>query len=131
MMKERLREVLGLAERLLAAYSPRIVEQEAEESRLLDGGVQGFLRLRIETLNPRATIVLREYWRRGSLEAYGYYVGVEGYREWWDNRPHHPEVETHPHHRHVGGEILPLHDPCIEAFLRRVQELLERHRRHG
>ncbi len=26
----------------------------------------------------------------------------------WDNAPHHPEIETHPHHLHSGdGKILP------------------------
>jgi hypothetical protein len=25
----------------------------------------------------------------------------------WDTAPHHPEVETHPHHVHVGGQVQP------------------------
>ena len=58
--------------------------------------------------------------------AYGYYVRVKSYEEWWDNRPHGGEVTTFPHHRHLKGKVEPLFDHSLEAFLERVKELVRR-----
>ena len=35
----------------------------------------------------------------------------------YDNAPHHPEIPTHPHHKHVKGSITPLQEPMIEKFI--------------
>jgi len=46
---------------------------------------------------------IREIWKRGVLLDYSYWwldindELIEG----WDNSPHHPEIETFPHHRHT------------------------------
>jgi len=41
----------------------------------------------------------------------------------YDNAPHHPEVETHPHHKHTRGEERPR--PSKEIGLREVMLELE------
>ncbi|WP_397470751.1 toxin-antitoxin system TumE family protein [Pyrofollis japonicus] len=43
----------------------------------------------------------------------------------WDNRPHHPEIPTHPHHRHIDGEVYPPPNPSLEDFLKRARSLLQ------
>ena len=43
----------------------------------------------------------------------------------YDNAPHHPEIETFPHHKHVGDRVEPLHSPSIEAFLEEAKSVVE------
>jgi len=67
-------------------------------------------------------VFIREIWRGDNLVAYSYYwVAPNGeLLEGWDNAPHHPEVHTHPHHRHVKGEILDLPHHDLRDFLKMV-----------
>ncbi len=46
----------------------------------------------------------------------------------YDNAPHHPEVATHPHHRHFGGKVGELRDYSIEAFLREAASIVSERR---
>jgi len=54
-----------------------------------------------------AILWIREVRTEGVLEAYSYYwlrpddTVIMG----WDNAPHHSEISTFPHHRHVGDSI--------------------------
>ena len=34
----------------------------------------------------------------------------------WDNAPHHPEIETFPHHKHMGGNVFPSEDRLIDVL---------------
>ena len=118
----RLTIILDKIQVLLGGYEPviQVVEHyvDVEEVEYL------YLRVLFPQLN--ALVIVREYWRKKRLVAYGYYVRLAGYEEWWDNRPHHPEISTHPHHRHVHGDVKPLEDPSLESFLARVKDLLGR-----
>jgi len=75
-----------------------------------------YLNVRINIPHANTVVVIREYWQGNDLVAYGYYLRAYDYEEWWDNRPHHPEIQTYPHHRHLGEEIYPLQDPSLEKF---------------
>ena len=44
----------------------------------------------------------------------------------YDNAPHHPNIETFPHHKHENDEVKPLHDNSIEAFLKEVRRFIEK-----
>lgn len=118
----RLRQVLQLIEDALAAFTPliRVIEHYVDEESQAE-----YINVRASMPSRNAVLVIRQYWRGGVLAAYGYYVRVKDYEEWWDNRPHHPEVPTQPHHRHVGGRVEPLPDPSLEKFIARVRELLQ------
>jgi Family of unknown function (DUF6516) len=39
----------------------------------------------------------------------------------YDDAPHHPEVPTHPAHKHVGDDVLASPHPSIEQVLQEVQ----------
>ena len=52
---------------------------------------------------------VREVWSKGRIEAYSYYwlrpdnsviIG-------WDNAPHHKEIISFPHHKHLGNKVEP------------------------
>jgi hypothetical protein len=44
----------------------------------------------------------------------------------YDNAPHHPEIVTHPHHKHVGPEdrLAPADQPSLNQVLAEVESWL-------
>ena len=46
----------------------------------------------------------------------------------YDNAPHHPEVVTHPDHKHIGDNVVASAHPAIAQLLREVQTWRERQR---
>ncbi len=44
----------------------------------------------------------------------------------YDNAPHHPEVETHPHHKHIGvtEAVISSPQPSLSAILDEIEDLL-------
>ena len=53
-----------------------------------------------------SSLRIYERWCGRSLERYSYYWLDESNAEiiGWDNAPHHPEISTYPHHKHIGVE---------------------------
>jgi len=45
----------------------------------------------------------------------------------YDNAPHHPEIVTHPHHKHLGPDdrLAPAEQPSLSQVLSEIQALLE------
>jgi hypothetical protein len=46
----------------------------------------------------------------------------------YDNAPHHPEVPTHPEHKHVGHLVLATTHPSIEQVVQEIQAVRNRAR---
>lgn len=44
----------------------------------------------------------------------------------WDNAPHHEQVATYPHHKHVGDEVLPSKEIAFKDVLKHVEGDLRR-----
>jgi menaquinone-dependent protoporphyrinogen IX oxidase len=38
----------------------------------------------------------------------------------YDNAPHHPELESHPHHKHTPSGVVPANMPTIERILEEI-----------
>jgi hypothetical protein len=38
----------------------------------------------------------------------------------WDNAPHHSEIDTFPHHKHNGEDILPSAEPTFVEILKKI-----------
>jgi hypothetical protein len=45
----------------------------------------------------------------------------------YDNAPHHPEIATHPHHKHLGSlnKLAPADQPSISQILTEIAEWLD------
>ncbi len=69
----------------------------------------------------------REIWRHDILEAYSYYwlrpdkTVIMG----WDNAPHHPNIETFPHHKHIKEAVEPSSQCELRAVLFYIADFLE------
>ncbi len=42
----------------------------------------------------------------------------------YDNAPHHPEIETHPHHKHDGDKVIAAYPPDISEVLQEIDAIL-------
>lgn len=42
----------------------------------------------------------------------------------YDNAPHHPEIKTHPDHKHISNGVLDSLHPHIESVLKEIKEHL-------
>ena len=56
------------------------------------------------------------------------YQEVSGFVLRYDNAPHHPEVVTHPDHKHIGDDVVASSHPTIAHVLLEVQALRDRQR---
>lgn len=45
----------------------------------------------------------------------------------YDNAPHHPEIDTHPHHKHIGerDKISAAEEPTLSQVLSEIQDILK------
>lgn len=71
-------------------------------------GDEGYIRLVARFING-GELRLFEYRLRGEVEKYAYHLQDDEGRMIlrYDNRPHYPDVETFPYHKHVAGELVP------------------------
>ena len=120
----RIQHILDSINKLLGEYNPvvRIIEHYTTDKEDIE-----YLNVRINISHADTIVVIREYWQENNLVAYGYYLRAYDYEEWWDNRPHHPEIQTHPHHKHLEGKVYPLQNPSLRKFLDNVRQLLHKH----
>lgn len=88
-MLDRLLDIYRRYSEHLRGVTPLVIEE-------------GFLKC-ILHLPDGTNLRVAEEWREGRLVRYSYYwlspdhallIG-------WDNAPHHPEIASHPHHKHV------------------------------
>ncbi|MDD2920822.1 MAG: DUF6516 family protein [Anaerolineales bacterium] len=44
----------------------------------------------------------------------------------YDNAPHHSEISTHPHHKHIGEQdkLMPAEEPTFSQVLSEIEKLL-------
>jgi len=59
--------------------------------------------------------------------SYAYTYIREGQRVFrYDNAPHHPEIFTHPHHKHIGpsDRLVPADQPTLSQVLAEIESLL-------
>lgn len=68
---------------------------------------------------------LNEVWIVGRLQKYAYYwlTPTDEIVRGWDNAPHHPEVDTYPHHVHDADTVHP-------SNIRSLQDVLILLKRH-
>ncbi len=88
--------------------------------------VAGYEYIRLEINCPEnIKIPIREFWRNNELIRYGYQLVIGNKTILrYDNTPHHPEIETFPHHKHVLNEVQPLYDNSIESFIEEILKII-------
>lgn len=69
---------------------------------------------------------IREVWIKDEIEVYSYYWlrPDETIIIGWDNAPHHKEIGTFPHHRHIGNKIEPSQEKDLRNILSFIRNFL-------
>lgn len=106
-----------MKEELLARYTRLVTSVESEDYRRREG-VELYKAKWI--LADGTNLRVSEVWMDGELTKYAYYWLDEqdALLRGWDNAPHHPRIESHPHHVHQGQEI-------VESEARSLQDVIE------
>ena len=47
----------------------------------------------------------------------------------WDNAPHHKNIPTYPHHKHIKGDVLPNYAITCEEILKEIEQVLKSQKR--
>jgi hypothetical protein len=61
-----------------------------------------------------------------SIEKYRlHYMSSAGQMRFrYDNAPHHPEIGTHPHHKHMPDEVIPSKMPSLKDVLNEISAII-------
>ncbi|MDL1912548.1 hypothetical protein FBQ81_17955 [Chloroflexi bacterium CFX6] len=98
------------------------------EIELLAASNPNLIRLRADLINSDR-LHISEAWDEETLIRYAYYWLKQNdeLRVGWDNAPHHPQISTHPHHKHIATQenIQPSEETALEDVLRFIKRKLE------
>jgi hypothetical protein len=75
------------------------------------------LRVRAEIIDGSLLYVREAFFPYASKYSYHWQTRTGELLLRWDNAPHHPELSTQPHHKHVGEQIGPSARVSIEDVL--------------
>ena len=113
----RLNEILALIRSFFPKAKTSIERHEIREDF-------EYLSLRIQV--NKYSIVIRETWIKNKLIRYGYQLLKNSTHILrYNNVPHHKNIETFPHHKHVKGEVKPLKDYSLQAFLNEAKNIIK------
>lgn len=96
---------------------PLIVETDVVSKQRIND--EGYIRLVAKFIDGSELNVF-EYRIHGDLKKYAYHLQNGGGRLIfrYDNRPHYPEIETFPHHKHLeDSPVRPSQKPTIKSLL--------------
>ena len=73
---------------------------------------------RLKVRSDDILLDIRERWVEGRRQLYGYQLRIGDKNVLrYDNAPHHREISTFPHHKHIEGRVEELKNPDLTAFL--------------
>jgi len=103
--------------RIAAAYA--LCTDIISAVELLPGRTPAHIRFRL-TLTDGSRLHVSEDWQTSVLGSYSYYWldPTDKLIIGWDNAPHHTDIATFPHHRHVGTQTN--REPSAETSLEDV-----------
>ena len=79
---------------------PELITSVSSYDHRLKGAVEQYRA--VAHITDGSRLHINEVWLEGKLEKYAYYwlTPTGKILQGWDNAPHHPEVDSHPHHTH-------------------------------
>ncbi len=71
-----------------------------------------------EALTTERHLIIKVYY------AYHYQRADGSFVLRYDNVPHHPELSTHPHHKHIGERVVAAEAPDLGEVLREIEQVV-------
>jgi hypothetical protein len=102
---------------IVAALRQSPLVRDLEIGAMIDEANVQLLRVRAELVDGSLLYVREAIFPHTSKYSYHWQTSTGEMLLRWDNAPHHPEIPTHPHHRHDGERIDPAARVSIEEVL--------------
>jgi Family of unknown function (DUF6516) len=99
--------------------------RDLEIGAMIDEANVQLLRVRAELIDGSLLYVREAIFPHTSKYAYHWQTSTGEMLLRWDNAPHHPEIPTHPHHKHDGEQIGPTARVSIEDVLAELATRLQ------
>ena len=103
-----------------AASADMEMKQQDPTHGTVEGSLYFYDGSRLEFIE---TVTIERYRPVKLLYVYQYISGGEAVLR-YNNAPHHPDLPTFPHHKHVGKARLPATEPTLSQVLSEVSALL-------
>lgn len=112
-------QIIAILRRNPLVKDLEVIEAITEES------VQ-FLRARVEIVDGSLLHVREAIFPDHSKYSYHWQTRTGDAFIRWDNAPHHPEIPTHPNHKHEGNRVVSSSRVSVEEVLVEVAETLKK-----
>ena len=110
---------------IIAALRQSPLVQELEIGEMIDEASVQLLRVRAELIDGSLLYVREAIFPHTSKYSYHWQTSTDEMLVRWDNAPHHPEILTHPHHKHDEERIGPAARVSIEDILAELATKLQ------
>jgi hypothetical protein len=102
---------------IIAALRQSSIVRDIEVLEVVEEASVQLLKVRAEIIDGSLLYVREAFFPRSSKYSYHWQTRIGELLLRWDNAPHHPEISTHPHHKHAGEQIGPSERVSIDDVL--------------
>jgi len=110
---------------IVTALRQNPLVRDLEVIEMIDEERVQLLRLRADLIDGSLLYVREAIFPHTSKYSYHWQTRTGEMLLRWDNAPHHPEIPTHPHHKHDGEQISPAARVSIEDVLAELAPRLQ------
>ena len=110
---------------IIAALRRNPLVRDLEIMELVEEESVQFLRAKAEIVDGSLLYVRELFFPDHSKYSYHWQTQTGEMLLRWDNAPHHPEIPTHPHHKHEGERIGPSARVSVEEVLAELAAMLK------
>ncbi|OGG52302.1 MAG: hypothetical protein A3F84_23370 [Candidatus Handelsmanbacteria bacterium RIFCSPLOWO2_12_FULL_64_10] len=111
---------------IIAALRRSPLVKELEVLEVIEEESVQFLRVKAEIVDGSLLYVREAFFPDHSKYSYHWQTRTGEMLIRWDNAPHHPEISTHPDHKHAGEQVRPSSRVSVEEALAELSEALKR-----
>ena len=110
---------------IIATLRQSPIVRDLESIEVVEEASVQLLRVRVEIIDGSLLHVREAFFPPASKYAYHWQTRTGGLLLRRDNAPHHPEIPTHPHHKHEGERIGPSARVSVEEVLAELAATLK------
>jgi len=113
----------NIIKRIIKQFSD--IVQFIEKLELSEEGHVSKLKVKLKLFDG-SVLWIREVRLKNKIDAYSYYWlrSDETLIMGWDNAPHHKEMQSFPHHKHIGNKIESSKEMDVEKVLNFIKTFL-------
>jgi len=111
---------------IIAALRGSPLVKDLEVLEVIEEESVQFLRVKAEIVDGSLLYVREAFFSDHSKYSYHWQSRTGEMLIRWDNAPHHPEIHTHPDHKHEGERVGPSARVSVEEILAELADALKR-----